>query len=86
MATSGRVLRRTEGVLVTYGQKEKLTCLVEMEQDQQERAPERGAVWERGKDKAGAAWADLAWGQAEIVYVQAAGSRSRISEARPATR
>ena len=57
-----------------------------MEQDRQGQAQERDAAWEWGKDKAGAAWADLAWGQAEIVYVQAAGSRLRISEARPATR
>lgn len=74
-----------------------MSCLEETEQDQQERAQERDAVWEWGKAqpqapqaggraKAGAAWADLAWGQAAIVYVQAAGSRSHISEARPATR
>jgi len=63
-----------------------VSCLEETEQDRQERAQEREAVWEWGKNKAGAAWADLALGQAEIVYVQAAGSRSRISEARPATR
>jgi len=71
-----------------------VSCLEETEQDQQERAQEpvrqahgrQDAVWEWGKDKAAAAWADLDWGQAAIVYVQAAGSRSRISEARPATR
>ena len=63
-----------------------MSCLEETEPDQQEQAQEPGAVWEWGKDKAGAAWADLAWGQAAIACVQVVGSRFRISEARRATR